>query len=327
MALLKDICWQLADPWFFMACSMYYLPGTLFDLARTGDFAVLLSWERFQTKWFGRFWSWAGPMVRATGEARVVPLLEGRVAHGAITESAVKAGIRGTVMEVGAGSGMWIELFLNDYQSKHSKTIAESTGAETSNKHVEKRGEGRIFSGRETKLHEPLLGRGLVTKVYGIEPNPQSYEALSRRVKEKGLEEIYEVVPVGIEQIGSRCEGKWDSTIEKESVDCIVSILCLCSIPNPQENIAELYRYLKPGGTWYVYEHVCCDKDTCGTGMVWYQWMVQQIWGFVMGGCCLTRDTTQFLLNAGPWSNIDIARPTTEPWYHVVPHVYGVFTK
>jgi hypothetical protein len=34
--------------------------------------------------------------------------------------------------------------------------------------------------------------------------------------------------------------------------------MCLCSIPEPRYNCAQLYRYLKPGGRWYVYEHVRC---------------------------------------------------------------------
>jgi hypothetical protein len=47
-----------------------------------------------------------------------------------------------------------------------------------------------------------------------------------------------------------------DKSIKKESVDCIVSILCLCSILEPEKNIAELYGLLKKGGLWYLYEHV-----------------------------------------------------------------------
>lgn len=39
-----------------------------------------------------------------------------------------------------------------------------------------------------------------------------------------------------------------DKPIGKESVDCIVSILCLCSIPEPEKNITKLYELLKKGG-------------------------------------------------------------------------------
>lgn len=60
--------------------------------------------------------------------------------------------------------------------------------------------------------------------------------------------------------------------IAEESVDCIVSVLCLCSIPDAKTNIAELYRCLKPGGRWYVYEHVIAFPEQ-GWGMRLYQGM------------------------------------------------------
>lgn len=96
---------------------------------------------------------------------------------------------------------------------------------------------------------------GGIQKVYGVEPNPDSHAALSKRVQETGLEGVYEVLPVGIEAV-NKAKVNGADTIEKGSVDCIVSILCLCSIPEPEKNIAELYGYLKEGGRWYLYEHV-----------------------------------------------------------------------
>lgn len=65
---------------------------------------------------------------------------------------------------------------------------------------------------------------------------------------------MYEIVPVGIESIAD--PSKWDGKIEDGSVDCIVSVLCLCGIPEPEKNIKALYKSLKKGGRWYVYEHV-----------------------------------------------------------------------
>ena len=73
------------------------------------------------------------------------------------------------------------------------------------------------------------------------------------------MEDIYQIAPVGIEDLDN--PKKWDGHIEKGSVDCIVSILCLCSIPEPQKNMKELHSYLKEGGRWYVYEHVKCDHS------------------------------------------------------------------
>lgn len=89
-----------------------------------------------------------------------------------------------------------------------------------------------------------------IEKIYGIEPNTDVHAGLAQRAKAAGLDGVYEIVPAGIESISQA------SHIEKGSVDCIVSVLCLCSIPEPEKNIAELYSYLKKGGRWYLYEHV-----------------------------------------------------------------------
>lgn len=88
-----------------------------------------------------------------------------------------------------------------------------------------------------------------IKKIYGVEPNPDHHAALRQRVKSAGLEGIYEVLPVGVEDLES-------CGIEKGSVDTIATIQCLCSVPGPEDIIKSLYPYLKPGGQWLVYEHV-----------------------------------------------------------------------
>ncbi|KAM0333299.1 hypothetical protein ACHAQA_001960 [Verticillium albo-atrum] len=284
MSSLSTVFLSLAHPWIFMSFSLYYLPPTVLALIRARDPATLLSWRRLQAAWFGRFWAWAGPMVRQSGGERVVPLLEGRVRGGHVIEKAsgegaLSAGPRvgGIVIEVGAGTGMWVDLFAQV---------------------------------------------GGVTRVYGVEPNELSQPELRRRAKEAGLEDIYEVVPVGIEELSDA--GRWDGRIEPESVDCIVSILCLCSIPDQEANIAKLYGYLKKGGRWYVYEHV---KTRSYLVMRLYQRFLNLIWPQLIGGCELCRDTEGALRNAGEWANVDLAPPSDEQWYHALPHICGVLTK
>ncbi|EEY14445.1 conserved hypothetical protein [Verticillium alfalfae VaMs.102] len=218
--------------------------------------------------------------------------------------------VRGVVIEVGAGSGMWVNMF--------------------------------------AKV-------GGVRRVFGVEPNAASQSALRRRVQEAGLDGVYEVVPVGIEELGDA--SRWDGKIEPESVDCIVSILCLCSIPDQEANIATLYGYLKKGGRWYVYEHVQAKSNLF---MKLYQrrslspaprsthffarlspWtifpfdcplttlpgFVNLFWPHVIGGCELCRDTETALRNAGEWQSFELAQPPEEPWYHTLPHIFGVLTK
>jgi ubiquinone/menaquinone biosynthesis C-methylase UbiE len=88
-----------------------------------------------------------------------------------------------------------------------------------------------------------------VTKIYGVEPNFEHHAALRKAVQDAGLEDVYEILPVGAEDLGH-------VGLQKESVDTIVTVQTLCSCPNPQGIIGSLYPLLKKGGTWVVYEHV-----------------------------------------------------------------------
>ena len=233
MAPIQQILLTLSFPWRFIYMSLTFLPGTILRLFHAGEFSTLLSPSRLQSAWFSDFWAVAGPEVRSEAESQVVPLLEGRV-HGAkVVDDAVHGGVGGTVIEVGPGSGMWVSLFSDKYLPRQDKD-------------AKVRQRGGAAATRAT-------GRTSVTRVYGIEPNPGVHGLLRQQVRDAGLEGVYEVVPVGIESLFA--SGK----IAPGSVDCIVTVLCLCSIPDPAYNIQQLYQCLKPGGKWFVYEHVRYD--------------------------------------------------------------------
>ncbi|KAG6359360.1 hypothetical protein INS49_012881 [Diaporthe citri] len=266
MAPLTEIFWFLIDPWLFMFQALLVLPSTILRLLLQGQFTTLLSPSKLQSAWFGTFWATAGPGVRETGEARVIPLLEGHVARGNVVKERQHESISGIVIEVGPGTGMWVSVF--------------------------------------SKIH--TSGKG-ITRIFGVEPNTGVHAALRKNAAAAGLQDTYQVVPHGIEDLAK------SGSVAKESVDCIVSVMCLCSIPDPEFNIKELFGYLKPGGRWYVYEHV--------------RSLVDIFWPTVIGGCQLCRNTPKMLREAGPWTKIDLEQPSGEPWYHPLPHIMGVLTK
>ncbi|KAJ9618896.1 hypothetical protein H2203_008712 [Taxawa tesnikishii (nom. ined.)] len=136
-----------------------------------------------------------------------------------------------------------------------------------------------------------------IKKIYGVEPNPDHHAALRQRVKSAGLEGIYEVLPVGVEDLES-------CGIEKGSVDTIATIQCLCSVPGPEDIIKSLYPYLKPGGQWLVYEHVRTphQHDFVAT----WQAAIDNIWPSFFGGCSITRPTDEWLLQAGEWDSVGL---------------------
>lgn len=169
----------------------------------------------------------------------MIPLLEGRVRDGVVTSEVVSPPVSGVVIEIGAGSGMWADIF-SKINTGGSATAATAVSGDDNDS----------VSG----VRRRMAGSG-ITKIYGVEPNPESVKALRQRVKDLGLDDIYEVMPVGIESLDD--PNAWPGKhIEPGSVDSIVTILCLCSIPDQEANVKALYKLLKPGGRWYVFEHV-----------------------------------------------------------------------
>ena len=128
------------------------------------------------------------------------------------------------MLEVGAGSGMWVPL-LRDF------TTPDGDGPR-------------------------------IKRILGVEPNPTSILALRKRIAHLDMESVYEIVPTGIESLIAT------GSVSPGSVDCVVAVMCLCSVPDPERNIRELWRMLRPGGRFYVYEHVCCEA---GWAMGLYQ--------------------------------------------------------
>ncbi|KEZ39562.1 hypothetical protein SAPIO_CDS9464 [Scedosporium apiospermum] len=213
---------------------------------------------------------------------RVLPLLQGRVRHGQIYDEVRCAPLSGTVLEVGAGSGMWADVLA---------TVTEG-------------------------VKGPL-------KIYGVEPNPYSAAALRKRTRDVGLDGVYEVLPVGIEKLGDPTAT--GVRVAPGSVDCVVTIQCLCSIPEPEKNARLLYNYLKKGGRWYVYEHIKVDDNLAAIS--WFQALTNKIWTKVMGTCSLCCPTDKMLAKIGDWEEFDLALPAGQPLYEPAPRVMGVLTK
>ncbi|KAI0110821.1 S-adenosyl-L-methionine-dependent methyltransferase [Nemania sp. FL0031] len=318
----------LLNPWAFLYLSASFIPQTLRHLAREQGLISALATlffapSRFREAWFGQFWSVAGPGVRERTKPSVLPLLDGRTSGGRVLDTPVGPGISGVVIEIGPASGLWVEVFSDRHLYEDDSVEGPGASAAAS---VGKNASGEVGSGKREKRAN--TARGKITRVYGVEPNTAHHPALRRAVAKAGLEDVYEIVPVGIEDLSSASDGsgkkKWEGNIEPGSVDCIVSVLCLCSIPDPEQHIRELYQLLRPGGRWYALEHVRAEYS-------WYirayQRFVNIAWPVCIGGCQLCRQTGKSLKEAGPWTSIDIGQPPAEPWYQLVPHILGVYTK
>ncbi|KAI3342479.1 S-adenosyl-L-methionine-dependent methyltransferase [Ustulina deusta] len=328
-ARTTEAVWGLADPWLFLAVSASFLPATIRQVFATHDVGaglriLLLSPARFREAWFGQFWAAKGPQVREGAGARVLPLLDGRATGGRVVDAPAGPGVGGVVLEIGPATGLWVDVF--------------------SDRHLYEDEDEDDLLGGARRRRRANTARSEITRVYGVEPNAAHHAALRRAVKAAGLQDVYEIVPVGIEDLAPSSSSsssssssdngerkkkkdkkkKWEGSIGPASVDCIVSVLCLCSIPDPQRHVRELYELLRPGGRWYVYEHVRVEYSWY---MRLYQRFVNLVWPHLVGGCELCRPTEKTLRETGPWAKIDIGHPPEEMWFHTLPHILGVFTK
>lgn len=271
---MAEILYFLVDPWLFMLMALSFVPGTVTSLVRERKWDVLLSLQRFREACFTRFWAWASAGMSEMGRRRIRPLFEGKVKDGLVVEGRAedeiaKRAMSGVVIEVGPGPGIWMPLFAEAYNAGHGENDAvDQVNGNGENGEARRRMRGGRGSGQEPR-------RPRIARVYGVEPSESAHAELRAQVARHGLEGVYEVVPLGIEELNVSSD-KWNHPpLEKGSVDCIVTILCLCSIPDPERNIRELYSYLKPGGRWFVYEH-----QRCGLHRVWWlRWYQGQFSG------------------------------------------------
>ncbi|KAL8858901.1 MAG: hypothetical protein Q9178_004580 [Gyalolechia marmorata] len=161
--------------------------------------------------------------------------------------------------------------------------------------------------------------RSKVTKIYGIEPTVSLHPKLRENIKKAGLSDIYTIVPCGIQDIKTLQQ----YGINQEAFDTVLSVQVFCSIPNPKEMAAALWRLLKPEGTMIVFEHVK-SQDFVASKV---QDLYNIVWPYAFQGCQLNRDTARTFREAGNWAKVDIQLSTPEDAWQAIPHISGRLTK
>jgi hypothetical protein len=186
-----EIFWSLIGPWQYLFVTLQFLLSNFWRLLQAREFRTIFSWNRLQRAWFGAFWAFAGPRITNRNGPRITALLNGRVTQARIVDIPVIPPINGIVLDIGPGMGCWVDLYA----------------------------EARASRGTETAQ---------IDKIYGVEPSIDAQAHLSKHVRKAGLEDIYEILPVGIESLSSATvKGSHykSQTIRKGSVDCVVSLL------------------------------------------------------------------------------------------------------
>ena len=176
----------------------------------------------------------------------------------------------------------------------------------------------RAVAGLHGTVLEIGFGSGLnvpvyppeVTKVYAVDPATVGRKLAAPRIAEAGID---------VEYIG--LDGQ-SIPLEDNSCDSALSTFTLCTIPDASRALAEVYRILKPGGSFHYAEHgLAPDAD-----VVKKQRRIEPINRRLAGGCHLTRDHNVLLANAGFIPTAAVAEYGKGPKPYTF-HYIGVATK
>lgn len=130
-----------------------------------------------------------------------------------------------------------------------------------------------------TGLNFPYYSKDV--QYIGIEPDEKMAQVAQKRASHYHL------------QIG---EGDAQSlAFGDSSFDCVVATLVFCTIPDPDKAIEEVFRVLRPGGTFLLLEHVRRNTPIAGRLLDFFT----PLWKQIAGGCHLNRDPSKQLIEVG----------------------------
>ena len=141
------------------------------------------------------------------------------------------------------------------------------------------------------KVLEIGIGSGLnlahysnaVESITGVDPA----EELTAKARDRA-----DAISASVDVIGVSGES---IPVSSESFDSVVCTWTLCSIPEPEAAVAEMFRALKPGGQLIFVEHGRSDEAHIQK----WQRRIEPLWKVIGGGCHLTRRADDLIRGGG----------------------------
>ncbi|KAL4806106.1 S-adenosyl-L-methionine-dependent methyltransferase [Aspergillus unguis] len=290
----------LLEPGYILASAMsYYIQANISAILSGRILAPVLSYQALRDEAFGRFW------VAFSSNREEPPPQDTQPLTGS------GSGFGADVKEVQASSDLIPPI------------LAQASGVV-------------LDVGPGTGTQMPLLKSPAIKAIYGAEPCKGLHPELRKRANDEGLGDKYTILPCSVvrkelegelEKVGVRPDGAGDGGV----FDTIITVRVLCSVPDFENTVVELYSLLKPGGKMLVVEHVVNPWKTAkGSILARVMQGIYHLcgWRWVMGDCCLNRDTEGVLRKVaqgdGGWESADVER-----WFERTCMVYvaGTFVK
>jgi SAM-dependent methyltransferase len=122
-----------------------------------------------------------------------------------------------------------------------------------------------------------------VERILAVEPSTTAFAMAGKRIAAS---------PVPVERVG--LDGQ-ELPLEDASCDAALCTFALCTIPDVESALAELWRVLRPGGTFHFLEHGLAPDPK----VVAFQRRVEPLQRRVADGCHLTRDPVSLARASG----------------------------
>ena len=172
-----------------------------------------------------------------------------------------------------------------------------------------------------------------MSRYIALEPNVLMHKHIREKANEAGFYEsdaTLIILSCGAEDTQSILSSISQDPLSLEPpIDTLISVLTLCSVPDPQHTILTLVRdILKPGGQLLYYEHVLNSR----ADIAWWQRFWAPIWAFTFDGCRIDRPSDTWIrdLKMGGtdvWRESKVWRKPGEDEEHLFCHSVGQFVK
>jgi len=150
-----------------------------------------------------------------------------------------------------------------------------------------------LLAGLKGEIIEVGAGTGVNFQFYKNQAHVIAIEPSMAMLK-KAEKKIPDGANISVFNFGV-CDLELNRQIKKHSIDFVVSMLVLCTIPNPEEALKQYSKWLKPDGKLIVLEHIHAAHPRNKK----IQNVINPAWRTFADGCNLNRNTDKMILEAG----------------------------